>query len=233
MLGTPAYMSPEQARGQTVDNRTDVWAFGCVLYEMLTGRPPFEGDTMSDTFVSILERDPDWVALPAATPASIRRLLERCLRKDPRKRLHDIADAILDIDDAATMPPGTTGAEAIASSGRVRVGRALLWLAAAALAVALAWVGWLYHRAAGALPTEPAQLTIHRARGVQPARRILRCRPDGRYLAFAPQLASRPMLWVHSLVTGETNALPSTEGARGAVLEARQSGDCLSSRTII
>ena len=73
ILGTPAYMSPEQARGQAVDKRTDIWAFGCVLYEMLTGRPPFAGDTMSDTFVSILEREPDWAALPAGeTPAHIR-----------------------------------------------------------------------------------------------------------------------------------------------------------------
>ena len=73
ILGTPAYMSPEQARGQAVDKRTDIWAFGCVLYEMLAGRPPFAGDTMSDTFVSILEREPDWAALPAGeTPASIR-----------------------------------------------------------------------------------------------------------------------------------------------------------------
>ena len=100
ILGTPAYMSPEQARGQAVDKRTDIWAFGCVLYEMLSGRPPFAGDTMSDTFVSILEREPDWAALPAPeTPAHIRTLLERCLRKDPRKRLHDIADALIEMDD--------------------------------------------------------------------------------------------------------------------------------------
>jgi len=117
ILGTAAYMSPEQANGQSVDQRADIWAFGCVLFEMLTGRPPFEGDTMSDTFVSILEREPEWVALPAATPAPIRRPLERCLRKDPRKRLHDIADAILDIDDAATMAPIGAGGESVVSSG--------------------------------------------------------------------------------------------------------------------
>ena len=197
VLGTPAYMSPEQARGQAVDKRTDIWAFGCVLYEMLTGRPPFEGDTMSDTFVSILERDPDWVALPAATPASVRRLLERCLRKDPRKRLHDIADAILDIDDAVTVPPGTSGGETVASSGLprrsfgffeakagVRVSRAVPWLTVAALAVALAWVGWLYYSTAGALPTEPAQLTIHPPEGVGVP--LFALSPDGRYLAFVP-----------------------------------------------
>ena len=92
-------MSPEQARGQAVDKRTDIWAFGCVLFEMLAGRRAFPGDTMSDTFVSILEREPDWTALPTATPAAVRTLLDRCLRKDPANRLHDIADARIELDD--------------------------------------------------------------------------------------------------------------------------------------
>ena len=87
VLGTPAYMSPEQARGQTLDRRTDMWAFGCVLYEMLTGRPPFAGDTVSDTLATILEREPPWTALPVATPAGIRQLLKRCLEKEPKRRL--------------------------------------------------------------------------------------------------------------------------------------------------
>ena len=95
---------------------------------------------------------------------------------------------------------------------RIRVSRALPWLATIALAVALAWVGWLYYRAAGALPTEPAQLTIHPPAGVGVS--LFALSPDGRYLAFAPQLTSKPMVWVHSLVTGETKAVPSTEGAR-------------------
>ena len=92
ILGTAAYMSPEQARGQTVDKRADVWAFGCVLYEMLTGRAAFAGDTVSDTIVRILERQPDWSALPADTPPALRRVLTRCLVKDARKRLRDIGD---------------------------------------------------------------------------------------------------------------------------------------------
>ena len=92
ILGTAAYMSPEQARGYAVDKRTDIWAFGCVLYEMLTGRVTFPGDTVSDTIAKILEREPDWSALPAATPAPIRRLLLRCLAKDPKQRLRDIGD---------------------------------------------------------------------------------------------------------------------------------------------
>jgi serine/threonine protein kinase len=93
LLGTAAYMSPEQARGQAVDKRTDIWAFGCVLYEMLTGRTPFTGDTLSDTVAAILDREPDWTLLPNATPLGIRRLLHRCLTKEPLRRLRDIGDA--------------------------------------------------------------------------------------------------------------------------------------------
>ena len=93
ILGTAAYMSPEQARGQAVDKRTDIWAFGCVLFEMLTGRPPFGGATVTDIYASILEREPDWAALPTATPPAVVRLIRRCLEKDVRSRLRDIGDA--------------------------------------------------------------------------------------------------------------------------------------------
>jgi serine/threonine protein kinase len=105
ILGTAAYMSPEQARGKTVDKRSDIWAFGCVLYEMLTGRVAFPGETLSDTIVSILDRPPDWSALPVATPPIISRLLRRCLEKDSRKRLRDIGDARLDLEDAERGGP--------------------------------------------------------------------------------------------------------------------------------
>jgi Tol biopolymer transport system component len=107
-LGTPAYMSPEQARGLAVDKRTDIWAFGCVVYEMLTARMPFRGDTHPDVIVSVLERAPDWTALPGTTPPAIGRLLRRCLDKDPRRRLRDVGDARLDIDEA--LAGGTDGA---------------------------------------------------------------------------------------------------------------------------
>ena len=104
ILGTAAYMSPEQARGLTVDKRTDIWAFGCVLYEMLTGRGPFLGPTVTDTLAAILEREPAWDALPGATPPVIRRLLQRCLEKDPKRRLRDIADARMEIDGVLSGP---------------------------------------------------------------------------------------------------------------------------------
>jgi len=103
ILGTAGYMSPEQARGLPLDRRTDIWAFGCVLYEMLTARQPFPGDTVSDTVAGILSRDPDWATLPEATSAAIRRLLRRCLEKDRRRRLADAADARLEIDDALAL----------------------------------------------------------------------------------------------------------------------------------
>jgi serine/threonine protein kinase/tetratricopeptide (TPR) repeat protein len=99
IMGTAAYMSPEQARGLPVDRQTDIWAFGCVLYEMLSGRPAFAGETFSDTIVRILEREPDWQQLPASTPAKVRDLLRRCLQKTQQRRLHDVADARIEIED--------------------------------------------------------------------------------------------------------------------------------------
>ena len=100
ILGTPTYMSPEQARGKPVDKRTDIWAFGCVLYEMLAGRRAFQGDTASDALAKILEREPDWTVLPAATPAKVRELLRRCLEKDVNRRLRDIGDGRTELLDA-------------------------------------------------------------------------------------------------------------------------------------
>ena len=104
ILGTAAYMSPEQARGKAVDKRTDIWAFGCVLYELLTGRRAFSGSTTSDMIAAILEREPDWSWLPSATPAHVRRLLSRCLEKETKRRLRDIGDARIELEDAQTSP---------------------------------------------------------------------------------------------------------------------------------
>src|SRR2546427_6092595 len=104
ILGTAGYMSPEQARGRPLDKRTDIWAFGCVLYEMLTGRKAFERETVSDTIAAILDREPDWSALPETTRLTIRRLLQRCLEKDPKRRLRDMGDAGIQIEDALQQP---------------------------------------------------------------------------------------------------------------------------------
>ncbi len=104
ILGTPAYMSPEQARGKPVDKRTDIWAFGCVLYELVTGQPAFRGETVSDTLARVLERDPDWQSLPPATPEQVRDLLLRCLQKDRTLRLRDVGDARIEIEEALVAP---------------------------------------------------------------------------------------------------------------------------------
>jgi len=103
IIGTPAYMSPEQARGQTTDKRCDIWSFGCILYEMLTGKVPFEGETVSDTLANILQTEPEWESLPQSTPANIIVLLRRCLEKDSRRRLRDIGDALIEILDTIDL----------------------------------------------------------------------------------------------------------------------------------
>ena len=111
ILGSAVYMSPEQARGKSVDKRTDIWAFGCVLYEMLTGHVAFKGDTVSDTIAAVLGGEPDWDRLPGATPASVRLLLHRCLEKDPKRRLRDIGDARLEIEHQLDRGSGGVRAE--------------------------------------------------------------------------------------------------------------------------
>ena len=109
ILGTAAYMSPEQAKGKAVDKRADIWAFGCVLYEMLTGTRAFEGDDVSETLAAILRGEPEWSRLPVEIPSAIRKLLRRCLEKDRMRRLHDIADGRLEIDEAIAAPASGEG----------------------------------------------------------------------------------------------------------------------------
>src|ERR1041384_700837 len=110
LLGTAAYMSPEQAKGREADRRSDIWAFGCVVFEMLTGKRAFAGDDVPDTLVAVLRDAPDWSALPAGTPTVIRKLLRRCLEKDRKKRLADAADARLEIDEALASPSSVAAA---------------------------------------------------------------------------------------------------------------------------
>jgi len=127
LLGTAPYMSPEQARGKAVDKRTDIWAFGCVLFEMVTGRKAFAGETTSDVIAAILQGEPDWSAVPAGTPDGLRALLERCLDKDPKRRLRDIADAVPYLESRAGAAPP--------------VGRSAPWTAIAGVGVACALLG--------------------------------------------------------------------------------------------
>jgi len=149
ILGTAAYMSPEQARGKTVDKRADVWAFGAVLFEMLTGKRAFPGEGITDTIVSVVTKDPDWRALPSATPAGLRQLLARSLKKDSRARLQAIGDARVQIEELAsgTSDDMLAAAGVPASSSRSLSSRAVLWtLAASTLVFAvisvLLWAPW-------------------------------------------------------------------------------------------
>jgi Tol biopolymer transport system component len=155
VIGTAAYMSPEQARGTTVDKRTDIWAFGCVLYEMLSGKMAFEGATISDTIAAILDREPDWSALPPETPRSVRRLLLRCLEKDPRQRLRDIGDARLEIEQLIRSPeadidPTVMARETSLWRRRTTLAASMVLILAAA-AGALAWFAVARRATAGDL----------------------------------------------------------------------------------
>jgi serine/threonine protein kinase/TolB-like protein len=151
VVGTASYMSPEQARGQALDERTDIWSFGCCLYEALTGRRAYRGETASDTLAAVLEHDVDWEALPASTPPSVERLLRRCLQKDRTRRLRAIADARIEIDDARGEGPGGTSQVATAATARCVLSatsaprhrlRPYAWTLASLLAVAVIWGTW-------------------------------------------------------------------------------------------
>jgi Tol biopolymer transport system component/predicted Ser/Thr protein kinase len=226
ILGTAAYMSPEQARGKPVDRRTDIWSFGCLLYECLTGRQAFEGETVSDLIAMILQGEPDWSKLPPKTPEKLRLLLTRCLERDARRRLRDIGDARIEIEElqgsrvsrASSMHgAGTAAVAAGAAAGGARprwrslAGAALLLVAGAA-AGALVW------NAAGPARREavPLRFTIH------PPTRVdlvndpneLAISPDGTTLAFvASDSTGQVTLWVRPLGDFEARELPGTKNA--------------------
>jgi serine/threonine protein kinase/Tol biopolymer transport system component len=207
IVGTAAYMSPEQARGRAVDRRTDVWAFGALLFEMLTGRRLFAGETLSDTLAAVLERDIDWSALPAATPPSVRRVLSRCLVRDPRQRLHDVADARIELEDRSEVAAEKTGARRPSL-----LARAAPWAVAAA-AVVLGALAFLRGRTS--VPPSPPRVhfTVSPpAAGSFESYPALS--PDGRRLAYVLLPENGPSsLWLHSLERGTARELPGTENA--------------------
>jgi serine/threonine protein kinase/Tol biopolymer transport system component len=208
ILGTAAYMSPEQARGQVVDKRTDIWAFGCVLYEMLTGTAPFGGATVTDTLAAIIEREPDWRALPETTPATIRRLLRRCLEKDPKRRLHDIADARIEVDDAVVAPTGEgAGAGQRSTPRRAWLTVTLLTAAVAILAAAIAALR-RPQAPSQAGPERRFEIVIPPTIGPWPV-----ISPDGEKLVYLATSEGEPKLWLHSLVSGSARLLAGTGSA--------------------
>ncbi len=162
ILGTAAYMSPEQARGKKVDKRADIWAFGVVLFELLTGRKVYSGETISDTLAAILTKAPDWDRLPAETPVYLRRLLERCLEKDPRQRLRDIGEARIALEKATPEPEGPVEASARAAWKAVLPWALLLILA---ILTAVVWPR------GGAAPSSPvARLSMNLPGDKKPVR---------------------------------------------------------------
>ncbi len=207
IVGTPAYMSPEQARGQAVDKRADIWAFGCVLFEMVTGRMAFSGETTSDTIAAILERQPDWSALPAATPPAVRQLLAHCLEKDPKRRWRDIGDVRIALDDAQRTPPPAEGLKHGASRGRERAAWALLLLATAAAA---ALVPAALRKAPEAAEV---RFEVSFPREVSADFAHLALSPDGQQLLAVPALGGSGLLWMRRLGSTSGRWLPGTENA--------------------
>lgn len=216
MFGTPAYMSPEQARGLAVDTRTDVWAFGCVLFEMLSGSPAFDGDTVTDTLARILEREPDWTALPPDTPASIRRLVKRCLRKDPGRRLHDIRDVVIDLEELDDDGSSPDHPDAARMAGRSRRKTFIRWAAACLVGIGLGVAAVAWRRPFNIAPSPESQLfPIEPAPGLRAVGPRLRfaLAPDGRHLAFIVRGEGAPLLAVRNLASGQVRQFAGTDGA--------------------
>ena len=216
ILGTAAYMSPEQARGKPVDPGTDVWAFGCVLYEMLTGRQAFPGETASDCIAGILGREPEWEALPAHTPLKVRELLRRCLRKEHRDRVHAVADARIEIEEVLKDP------EAADVVARAKLARRPAWVRALPLVLAAAMtlaflvllrthVGTSPGGTAGARHLSvvlPPQLELY---GERPT--IVAVSPDGRRLAAVVDDDGTQRLFLRNLDEVDGGILAGTDGA--------------------
>jgi Tol biopolymer transport system component len=212
LLGTAAYMSPEQARGKAVDRRADVWAFGCVLFEMLAGRQAFDGgETVSDAIAAILRTEPDWSRLPSDTPAYIRKLLRRCLQKDPQKRLPHIGVARIEIDDGATDGGPSSATQAAVTPAA----RPALWRRALPAIAASVLVGVLVATAAWTLRPTPAKTPIVRFSIPVPesqvfttvTRHMLTISPDGTQIAYV----ANARLYLRAISDLEARPIPGSE----------------------
>ena len=213
ILGTAAYMSPEQAKGRPADARSDIWAFGCVFYEMLTGTRPFVGADVADTLAAVLRADPDWSALPSTTPLSIRRLLERCLQKDRKRRLAAVADVRFHFDEAAA--PERVDAQPTSR---------MSWIAAVAVATVtlIAVTAFALRRPTTAVPIEPVQFTVGappntsfggpRSGGTGNSQQLA-ISPDGRMLVFVAGAAGRYQLWLRPIGSLVSTPIAGTEDA--------------------
>ncbi len=208
LLGTAPYMSPEQARGRTVDKRTDIWAFGCVLYEMLTGSPAFEGDGVAEVLANVIKTEPDWSALPADTPAALRLCLQRCLQRDLRQRFHDIADVRLAMEGAFEQPTRDGDSTQRGGPNHARLAYAGWAIALVAIAGAFAIVVFG--------PDAPADVAETRLEIVTPPAvdpLSLAISPDGRSVVFQAG-QDPPQLWLRPLDSQEARPLAGTDGAQ-------------------
>jgi Tol biopolymer transport system component len=224
VLGTAAYMSPEQARGLAVDARTDVWALGCVLYEMLAGVRPFPGPTTSDVLAQILEREPDWTALPAPVPATVRALVQRCLKKDSRHRLHDIADAKFVLEDALATRSGSAGG--VSEAAMPRLSRPIwshplpVGLAVIALMAGVGLI-WSLARTPAAISGEPQYLSLMLPPDQEMVLGGLEISPNGEDIVYSAVADEGPpgpegnvvRLYHRRLNEPAARALPGTEHA--------------------
>jgi eukaryotic-like serine/threonine-protein kinase len=209
ILGTAAYMSPEQAKGKPADKRSDIWAFGCVLYEMLTGTRTFDGEEITDVLAAVVRAEPDWSRLPANTPASVRRLLRRSLAKDRKHRLADIADVRLELDETAANP----AADAIVPLVTPVFRRPWFWMA-----IALASLMTAAAAVARMMLAPSTEARIVRFDIASPAGTRMEAAapisPDGRLLAFVtPSSQGSSVIWVRPLDSPAAHALPGSEGA--------------------
>jgi Tol biopolymer transport system component len=200
IIGTAAYMSPEQARGQGADRRADIWSFGVVLYEMLTGTRAFDGDTVSDTLAAVLRAEPDRAKLPADVPARLRSLLDRCLEKNARRRLRDIGEAVVALEDLIAGGVAAEPASAAAANGSTRAARAWWPVAVAVLALVVAGVAWLRP---AARPQPLRKLTLSLRSAAEPLQGSLSLSPDGSRVAFFQGTE----LWVRDLAQLESRKL--------------------------
>jgi len=212
ILGTAAYMSPEQAKGRPADKRSDIWAFGCVLYEMLAGQRAFPGDDLSETLAAVIKSEPDWSALPATLPAPARRLLSRCLEKDRKRRLADIADARLELDEASNAPTddGTLRAAGTAPLRRLRRER-IAW----ATGVLLLGLVAAFSLVVGfrSPPGQPElRVDISFPPNTDPESPTIS--PDGRRIAFVARTDRRSRVWIHTLDGRPAQPLDRTDGAQ-------------------
>jgi serine/threonine-protein kinase len=216
ILGTAAYMSPEQARGRSVDKRTDIWAFGCVLFEMLSGLKPFSGDTMSDTIAAILEREPTWDKLPDAIPSAVRRLLRRCLEKDPKYRLRDIGDARIELRESLT-PPATDDVARPLTWVRSSRRRDVAWLVAVVITGVASGLGVWRVRGPSDASTAPVERLALTLPAAAPIARLgtVALSPDGGTVVYIGpaegQRSSR--LYIRSIDAYEPRPLGGTDGA--------------------